>query len=99
MRVVSKKLRDSAHGESCTLRLDGCRNDQDTVVLAHLPCGQKGIGMKSPDMIGVYACCHCHAIIDGAGRWDVHAKDYLRALAETQMRFIEKGLLKIEGMK
>lgn len=99
MKIVSRKLRDSAHGESCTLRLDGCRNDRDTVVLAHLPCGQKGIGMKSPDMMGVYACYHCHAIIDGPKRWEVPARDYLRALAETQMMFIEKGLMHIEGMK
>ena len=47
MRVISQKLRDSARGQDCTLRLPGiCNFDSATTVLAHLPCGQKGMGMK-----------------------------------------------------
>lgn len=96
-RVVSKKLRDSARDQCCTLRLDGCGHDDGTVVLAHLPCGQKGVGMKSPDNMAVLACMSCHQIIDGPDRWDVPARDYLRALAETQMHWIESGLMTIKG--
>ncbi len=97
-RIVSKTLRDSARGQSCTLRLPGCGHDDGTVVLAHLPCGQKGVGMKSPDQMAVFACHSCHMQLDGAGRWDIHAKDYLRALAETQGIWIRDGLMKIEGV-
>lgn len=98
MRVESKKLRGSARGKTCTLRLPGCGHDDGTVVLAHLPCGQKGAGMKSPDQMAVFACHSCHMQLDGAGRWDIHAKDYLRALAETQGIWIRDGLMKIEGV-
>lgn len=97
MRVVSKALRDSARGRSCTLRLPGCGHDDGTVVLAHLPCGQKGVGMKSPDQMAVFACHSCHAQLDGASRWDIPAQDYLRALAETQAAWLREGLMKIKG--
>ena len=99
MRVISQALRDSARGQNCTLRLNGCLYDPETVVLAHLPCGQKGVGMKSPDVLAIFCCAACHNFLDGANRWDIHARDYLRALAETQMVWIEKGLLTVKGMK
>jgi hypothetical protein len=98
MRVVSKALRDSARDQCCTLRLPGCGHDDGTVVLAHLPCGQKGIGMKSPDTMAIFACFACHGQLDGAARWDISAQDYLRALAETQMAWIRTGLVKIKGV-
>lgn len=92
--MISKKLRASAKGRDCTLRLEGiCNFNRETTVLAHLPCGQKGVGMKSPDNMAIFACSDCHAYIDGANRWSVSAKDYLRALAETQRYWIEQGLL------
>jgi len=99
VRVISQKLRDSARGQDCTMRLAGCNFDPATVVLAHLPCGNKGTGMKSPDVLGVFACSACHAEIDGPRRWDIPASDYLRALAETQLHWIETGLLTVKGMK
>lgn len=94
-RVVSKKLRDSARDQTCTLRLQGCGYDDGTVVLAHLPCGQKGMGMKGPDVIACFACDNCHSIIDGRKRGEYETADLLRALAETQVHWIEKGLLKV----
>lgn len=100
MRVVSQKLRDFARGQDCTLRLPGvCNFNAETTVLAHLPCGHKGVGMKSPDQMAVHACSNCHTFIDGPKRWEVPAIDYLRALAETQMRSIEAGLISIKGCK
>lgn len=100
MKVISQPLRDSARGQDCTLRLEGiCCADSETTVLAHLPCGQKGTGMKGPDNIAVFACASCHAYIDGHNRWEVHAMDYLRALAETQLHWIAKGLITVRGMK
>ena len=94
-RVVSKKLRDSARDQTCTLRLQGYGYDDGTVVLAHLPCGQKGMGMKGPDVIACFACDSCHSIIDGRKRGEYETADLLRALAETQVHWIERGLLKV----
>lgn len=94
-RVASKKLRDSARDQTCTLRLQGCGYDDGTVVLAHLPCGQKGMGMKGPDVIACFACDNCHSIIDGRKRGEYETADLLRALAETQVHWIERGLLKV----
>lgn len=97
MRIQSKKLRDSARGRDCTLRLPGvCNFNPETTVLAHLPCGMKGVGMKSPDNMAVFACSSCHDAIDGRSRVDVDAFDLLRALAETQAYWLEKGLIVVK---
>lgn len=103
MRVISQKLRDSARDESCTLRLIGCLNGNETVVLCHASgTGMKGTGMKAPDHFAMYGCQNCHDIIDGrkgihGQHWDY--RDIVRAVCETQMRMIEKGLIIIKGMK
>jgi hypothetical protein len=101
MRVVSQKLRDSARGKDCTLRLVGvCNFDPATTVLAHLPCGQKGVGMKSPDNLAIYCCSACHDRLDFRVKGDdIDARDLLRALAETQADWIQSGLMTIKGMK
>ena len=97
-KVVSNALRNSARGEMCTLRLQGCLPGTETVVLAHVPgTGMKGIGMKVPDVCSCYACMNCHDIIDGRKRGEWDYRDIVRAMAETLMRFIEKGLLTIKG--
>ena len=89
-KIVSKKIRASAKFENCTLRVD-CRN-HNSVVFAHLNTNFKGIGNKSPDLFGVYACDVCHILLDSG---QVDYQDQLRALTETQMRLYEKGLIKI----
>jgi hypothetical protein len=101
MKVVSQKLRDSAKGKDCTLRIVGaCNFDPATTVLAHLPCGQKGMGMKGFDIIAVYACSACHDRLDFRVKGDdIDARDLLRALAETQADWIQSGLMTIKGMK
>lgn len=99
MRVISEKLRKSARGQDCTLRLPGCNHDSSTTVLAHLPCGHKGMGMKGPDVIAVFSCSACHDVLDGRASGEVDAHDMLRALAETQLFWIRNGFLKVEGMK
>lgn len=98
MKVVSKKLRDSARGQSCTLRIVPCASDE-TVVLCHLPIkGFGGMGMKVPDVFAAFGCEHCHAVIDGRAQGNFSEADLLRALAETQMRWIESGLIKVAGV-
>lgn len=101
MRVVSKKLRDSARGQDCTVRLVGiCNFDPATTVLAHLPCGQRGVAMKGPDNMAVFACSACHDAIDGRRRGvEVAGEDLLRALAETQQAWMRGGLMTLKGAR
>lgn len=100
-KIRSKKIRDSAKGESCTLRIPGiCNGNPKTTVFAHLP-GNKGTGTKNHDIFGVYSCSVCHDWMDNR----IHAKgdaaflnargEMLRALMETQLKLVEKGLLKV----
>lgn len=95
--VVSRRLRDSACGETCTLRLACCNSNPETTVLAHIRhFGWAGTAQKPPDFLAVYACATCHDAIDGRGNvelwgWD----DLLRALGETQIRMHRKGLLRV----
>ncbi|MBD1555269.1 nuclease domain-containing protein [Pseudomonas typographi] len=106
MKVVSKKLRDSARGQECALRFYGiCNRNPETTVLAHVPCGQKGMGMKGPDYMACFACSSCHDLLDGRARnaFDgtrvaVDWRDVIRAVAETQAYWIGQGLMKVQGV-
>lgn len=95
------KIRASARGEQCTVRLPGvCNHNSETVVLAHyrLP-GHCGTGIKPPDFMGAYACSACH---DEADRRTRHLEaDFVQtAFAEgvmrTLVRLVEKGLIKVK---
>lgn len=101
MIVKSPKLRAFANGRDCSLRLPGCRFDPSTTVLAHLPCGHSGMGMKGPDTVAVLACGHCHDLIDHriTPDYELQAEDALRALAETHLQLIDAGLLVVAGLR
>ena len=60
-------LRKEAKGRGCMVRLPGiCNFNSETVVLAHIRlAGISGMGMKSPDLIGAWACSACHDELDG----------------------------------
>ena len=89
-KIRSKKITDSAKGQSCTLRIAGvCNYNNETVVACHLP-GNKGTGTKNHDIFCVHACSLCHLALD---RGNVSNKDKLRALQETQLRLVEMGLI------
>ena len=99
MKVASKKLRASANGQDCAVRMPGiCNFDTATTVLAHLPCGQKGIGMKGFDIVAVYACSACHDVIDGRAAGAVDWQDMPRAIAETHEALIRAGILTVKGV-
>jgi len=90
------KLRKSAKGRECTVRLPCCNHNPETVVLAHLSGG--GMGLKRPDIHGAYACSACHDALDGrvGGIWD---RDWLRmchmeAVLRTQEIMLREGLIK-----
>lgn len=92
MKIVSKKIRNSARGQDCTLRLVGiCNFNPETTVLAHIGF-DSGIATKCGDNMAVFACSNCHAEIDSNGR-SKYASDKLRALEETQQSLISAGLL------
>jgi hypothetical protein len=61
------KIRESANGMPCQIRLVGiCNHNPATVCWAHAngSAAGKGIGMKSNDLLGAYACSSCHDIYD-----------------------------------
>ena len=91
VKIKSNKIRNSANGETCTLRLQGC-NGAITTVFAHINSRWKGMGNKSPDIFGCYSCHHCHALLDSG---KVSHQDQLRALQETQIKLVEKGLITV----
>lgn len=60
-------ITESARGEECQIRLwNVCNRNPETVVWAHAngSAAGKGIGMKSPDLLGAYACSACHDAYD-----------------------------------
>lgn len=86
------KITKSAKGEACSLRVSPNCQDGETVVFCHLNSNYRGIGIKSPDIFGVYGCYHCHVMLDAS---KVDYQDQLRALQETQMKLVSKGLLNV----
>lgn len=102
--LKSKKLRESARGQECTLHFTGiCSHDTNTTVLAHLrelsPCG---IGMKPHDLSGVYACRECHDLVDRRNYRDSREMDiegiyyvFARAIVRTHEKMLELGVLKL----
>lgn len=98
-KIRSKKIRQSARGESCSLRRPMiCNQNTDTTVLAHLK-GNKGTGTKNHDIFAVYACSACHDWLDDRADMPIeahHGWDVLRALQETQLKLISKGLITIK---
>lgn len=97
--IRSKKLRDSARGQECTLRFQpGC--DPDTVVLCHLPGRGRGVGYKGNDTHAVYGCARCHDQLDGRAPRYMHADAFwlsvVRALDETHDRMVRAGLITVE---
>lgn len=96
--MKTTKIRQSAKGEDCTLRLVPCSSNE-TTVLCHIG-RQKGMGMKSADYMAVYGCSSCHDVIDGRVKSDFTRDELntekLRALEETLGKLVDKGLIKIQ---
>lgn len=96
--IKSKKIRESARGEDCTLRLGFCSSNE-TVVFCHIG-KRRGMAIKCGDNFGIYCCASCHDQIDGRVK-SQFSKDELntekmRALEETQEILIDKGLLVVK---
>jgi len=92
------KLRKAARGRECMVRLPSvCNHDPETTVLAHVRlAGVSGMGMKSDDLLGAWACSSCHDAIDRRAHTDLD-RDYVRlAHLEGMVRTI--AVLKKEGL-
>lgn len=93
------KIRESAKGQNCTVRLVGiCNRNPETVVLAHYRmAGTCGIAMKPNDIQAAYACSRCHDAVDGRLKTDLSHEELQAAFAEgvmrTQQLLIKQGLL------
>jgi hypothetical protein len=63
----NQKIRDSARGEECTVRLPGCACIVDATIWSHYrgEAGGKGMALKSDDLCGAYACTFCDSVYDG----------------------------------
>ena len=92
-------LRKEARGRGCMVRIpEVCNHNSETVVLAHYRlAGVSGIGMKSPDVLGAWACSACHDAIDRRAHTDLD-RDYVRLLhlegmARTLAQLNREGLL------
>lgn len=65
---TDQRIRDSANGEECHVRLIGvCNGRTDTTVWSHFPGldADRGMGLKALDLCGTYACAACHDAVDG----------------------------------
>ena len=93
-------LRKEAKGRGCMVRIFGiCNHNSETVVLAHIRiAGVSGMGMKSPDLIGAWACSACHDELDGRTRKSGLTRDELRlahydGMARTITQLEKEGLI------
>ncbi|MBF9050667.1 DUF1364 family protein [Roseobacter sp. HKCCD9010] len=86
---VSKKLRNFARGQMCTMQLPGCDRSGETTVMCHIRrFTNTGMAEKPHDFFAYHGCANCHRNEDKAGD-----DDFLRALIITQNRLYEAGLL------
>lgn len=84
MSFVSKKLRNSARGQDCNIRIPGvCNFNPETTVLCHV--GKSGMGQKPNDYHATFGCSACHDAIDGRSKTDWH-KEELEAMANDGMK-------------
>jgi len=98
---VSKqtKITKSAKGKDCQVRVIGiCSYDNEKTVYAHLNGG--GIGMKSHDIHGAYACFECHQWLDGGYVEHLVLREkrdliHLEAVVRTQAILLSEGLISV----
>ena len=97
----SKKLRDSARGQQCTMNSPVCNHDSNTVALCHVPMKFWGaMSGKVHDFMAFYGCSSCHKWFDGDGRNDTERWEYaIRAVFRTLEIAYSLGILTIKGDK
>ena len=98
MSLISKKIRSSARGQQCQVRIPGvCNGNNETVVLAHVGKGS-GMGQKCDDIHATYACSACHDVIDNRTRVGDPRINRLYAyegMIRTQSILLKQGLIEV----
>jgi hypothetical protein len=97
IQVKSKKIRDSARGEECLIRIPSvCNRNPETTVFCHLP--ELAMGGKSSDLFGAYGCSSCHDCVDGRVTIGIDLLEiiiyFYEGIFRTQQILINKGLVK-----
>ena len=101
--IHSKKIRDAARNQPCTLQIVGvCNGDWSTTVLAHLPDESHGIARKSDDLSACFACDSCHSVIDGRAKWPPMEREhkdwyFRRAQIRTWRILVDEDVISIKG--
>ena len=95
--ILVSKIRKSAKGEECQVRIPGvCNFNPETTIFAHK--GGAGMGLKSNDIHGAYCCSACHDVVDGrkSSRYLKDAVElmFYDGIFRTQLILIEKELIK-----
>jgi len=93
-------LRKLARGRDCQVRIPGvCNFDPDTTVLAHYRlAGLCGMGLKSHDLFGAWACSSCHDEIDRRTRTcdvDFVSLAHLEGVMRTLAVLISEGRVSV----
>jgi hypothetical protein len=96
---MSTHLRKAAKGRGCMVRLPGiCNFNSETVVLAHIRlAGVSGMGMKSHDLLGAWACSACHDAIDRRSHpeldRDAVRLAHLEGMVRTIAQLVKEGMV------
>jgi hypothetical protein len=98
MTYRNKKLKDSAQGKDCQLRIPGvCNYNPETVVWCHMRGLEygKGMGHKPHDLFGFYGCSACHDVYDGRAKGDRYdlAPDWLGPEEEAKRAMIRSLII------
>jgi hypothetical protein len=101
------KITQSANGVFCQVRLQGiCNHDYRTTVWAHAngSAAGKGIGMKSHDLLGAYACSNCHDVYDRRVPCDSIPREHVELSfweghARSLTLLIERGIIVVHRGK
>lgn len=96
------KIRKSARGKICQVRIPGvCNFTPETVIAAHIRiAGTCGVGVKPSDLLTIRACSNCHDVIDGrVGKKGLDKREMntyiLEALCRTLVEYEKEGLVKL----
>jgi len=93
----SRKLRNSAHNQECTMNVAGvCSYNNETVVLAHINTDGGAIGAKTDDFSACFCCHECHFWLDTNQGSEKDRLFYTRrAMVRTWRVWLEEGLIKV----
>ncbi len=98
--MSQNRITKAARGRDCMVRLPGCPNDTQTVVLSHYRLsGTCGTGIKPNDLQGAWACMYCHDQVDGRTKagltYDELRLYHAEGVFRTLDTLIREGILKI----